>query len=226
MRVFSHEKMLPRRKRKPTSAFTNKKPSTVMHLGIIKKKSSFAEDVITVSLYSLATYIRWDTQSNGWSAALCVFARWHHALRSSCPQWCIRVTMPLVAWRAFILVLSWTSSKRGPINVWRVFPSSRCWQYQRQYLLSLVTDHARNTMKSAFLFSFTTRSWEATNDTATNHNQTKARTPRISFVANNMAAVGVTVCLFLVTMVMKTLYTEEASERPKRLHENVCSCPT
>ena len=45
-----------------------------------------------------------------------------------------------------------------------------------------------------------------TNDTATNHNQTKARTSTISLVANNMAAVGVTFCLFLVTMVMKTLY--------------------
>ena len=48
----------------------------------------------------------------------------------------------------------------------------------------------------------------ATNDTATNHNQTKSRTPHISLMANYMAARGVTVCLFLVTMVMKTHYTE------------------
>ena len=37
--------------------------------------------------------------------------------------------MPLVAWKAFILFLSSTRSIWGPTNVWRVFPSSRCWQY-------------------------------------------------------------------------------------------------
>ena len=46
----------------------------------------------------------------------------------------------------------------------------------------------------------------STNDTARNHTQTKARMPPISLVANNMAAVGVTVSLFLVTLEMKTFY--------------------
>ena len=108
------------------------------------------------------------------SLSLRVFACWHQELRSSFRQWCIRVTMPLVAWRAITLLLSWAWSKRGPINVWRVFPWSRCWQYPRQYLLSLVIDHRRNTMKSAFLFSFTPRDLEQPTSNERHSNEPKS----------------------------------------------------
>ena len=147
-------KRIPRQIRKPTSAFHNqevqystRKPSTVMHVRISDK------NLALLKMSSLSVCTPWQHTSVETlrtidsPLSLCLHVGFKSYIHSSFPHG-VRVTMPLVAWSAFILLLSWTRSKRGPFNIQRVFPSSRCWQY----LLSTVFNHGRNMMKSASLF--------------------------------------------------------------------------
>ena len=102
---------------------------------------------------SMGTYIRWDN-SNNFILYLLFFLLFVCVLGSKATTVFFLSSVVYMSNYIYatgclegILFSSWPRSKLGPINVWHVFPLSRCWQY----LLSKLLDHSRNTMK---LFSF------------------------------------------------------------------------
>ena len=154
-----------------------------------------------------------------WSLSLCLHVIIKSFVRLVLSGVYIRVTMPCTGCLEGIhTILIMDKIQTGPDQ------RLTCLSFEQMLAVSeavpaLLGDWSRqeNDQKRFSLFfhhSILMGNQQATNDdTATNRNQTKARTPPISLVANNIASVVVIVCLFLVTMVMKTLYNQKNNSR-------------